>query len=195
MFARTALRSALRQTSRRSYATGSHHTTVTPPKSDLPWIVVSAAVTIPLVYTLTSPPEVVKHTLHNVTSPSKEDHPAPASRKAPASASDEERANHESSHRQAAESDKEEATTPVAADAPEKSEVVKKAEEKLENEDIPKPSDLTANPESSVEDKERVKSEQPYRQKKIENEIKESKIEETKAELAEKEEKDEEKEE
>ncbi|GAA5841786.1 hypothetical protein JCM3766R1_005570 [Sporobolomyces carnicolor] len=189
MFARNALRSALRQTSRRSYATGSSH--ATPQKSDLPWVVVSAAVTIPLVYTLTSPPEVVKHTLHNVTSPSKEDHPAPASRKAPASASDEERANHESSHRQADASDREEATTPVAADAPEKSEVVKVAEEKLEKEDIPTPSDLKANPESSVDDKERVKSEQPYRQDKIVNEIKQSKIEETKQEFAEKEEKSE----
>jgi hypothetical protein len=109
---------------------------------------------------LASPPEAVKHTLHSATSPSKEDHPAPASRKAPASASDEERANHESSHRTAEASDKEEATTPVAADAPEKSEVVKIAEEKLEKEDVPKPSDLTANPQSSVEDKERVKSEQ-----------------------------------
>ncbi|GAA5906069.1 uncharacterized protein JCM6883_002542 [Sporobolomyces salmoneus] len=192
MFARNALRTALRQTSRRSYATGSH-SGPQPKSSDLPWIVASAAVTIPLIYTLTSPPEAVKHTLHHVTSPSKEDHPAPASRKAPESASDEERAQHESSHRQAAESDKEEATTPVEADAPEKSEVVKKAEEKLEKEDIPKPSDLKANPESSVDDKERVKSEQPYRQDKIVNEIKESKIEETKQEMSE--EKDEKKEE
>ncbi|GAA6064015.1 hypothetical protein JCM10212_005498 [Sporobolomyces blumeae] len=180
MFARTAARSALRQASRRSYATG-HHSTVTPAKSDLPWVVGSAIVTIPLVYTLTSPPDAFKH----ATSPSKPDHPAPASHKAPASASAEERAQHEATPATAAESDREEASTPVAADAPPKSDVVEIAEQKLEQEDVPKPSDLTANPESSVTDKEDVKSEQPYRQKKIHDEIKESKIEETKQEMAE----------
>ncbi|GAA5930173.1 uncharacterized protein JCM15063_004734 [Sporobolomyces koalae] len=184
MFARTALRSALRQTSRRSYSAGSHSTSsVVPPKSDLPWVVVSAAVTIPLIYTLTSPPEVVKHTLHNVTSPSKEDHPAPASRKAPESASADERKSHEATPETAEKSDKEEATTPVAADAPEKSEVEKIAEEKVEQEDVSSPADTTANPESSVTDKENVKAEQPYRQEKEKNVLKESKIEETKQEL------------
>ncbi|GAA6010617.1 hypothetical protein JCM11491_002995 [Sporobolomyces phaffii] len=184
MFARNALRTALRQSSRRTYSSGAHHTSVTPPKSDLPWVIVSAAVTIPLIYTLTSPPEAVKHTLHNVTSPSKDDHPAPAARKAPESASIEERKNEEATPETAAESDKDEASTPVAADAPDKSDVEKIADEKVEQEDIPKPSDLTANPESSVTDKENVKSEQPYRQDKIKQVVKESKIEETKQELA-----------
>jgi len=143
MFARTAFRSAARQASRRTYSSAPH-SSVVPPKSDLPWVLVSAAVTIPLVYTLTSPPEAVKHTMHNITSPSKEDHPAPASRKAPESASMEERKQHEATPETAAASDKEEAHTPVDADAPEKSEIKKIAEKKVEEEGVPTPSDITA---------------------------------------------------
>ncbi|POY75475.1 hypothetical protein BMF94_1377 [Rhodotorula taiwanensis] len=79
--ARTSFRQSRQTFARRSYATG-HHTSTTPQKSDMPWVIGSALVFIPLFFTLTSPPGV--HAQVQATSPHKEEHQAdvPAVRKA-----------------------------------------------------------------------------------------------------------------
>ncbi|TNY20374.1 glucosyltransferase [Rhodotorula diobovata] len=85
MFARTAARNAFRQ-ARQTMVRQSrgmahnHHTGVGPAKSDLPWIVGSGLVFVPLFFSLTSPPEALKH----ATSPAHPDkhQDVPASTKA-----------------------------------------------------------------------------------------------------------------
>lgn len=82
---RAAARSSFRQSrqavARRSYVTG-HHTSAMPQKSDMPWVIGSALVFVPLFFSLTSPPGV--HAQTHATSPNKEGlhEDVPAARKA-----------------------------------------------------------------------------------------------------------------
>ncbi|GAA5871616.1 hypothetical protein JCM3774_006312 [Rhodotorula dairenensis] len=117
---RAAARSSFRQSrqavARRSYVTG-HHTSTLPQKSDMPWVIGSALVFIPLFFSLTSPPGV--HAQTHATSPNKEGlhEDVPAARKATPA---EEPADKESSPSAAAaaSADKGEDVTDAAAEAP-----------------------------------------------------------------------------
>lgn len=79
--ARSSFRSSRQAVARRTYVTG-HHTSAMPQKSDMPWVIGSALVFIPLFFSLTSPPGV--HAQTHATSPTKEGlhEDVPASRKA-----------------------------------------------------------------------------------------------------------------
>lgn len=79
--ARSSLRSSRQAVARRTYVTG-HHTSAMPQKSDMPWVIGSALVFLPLFFSLTSPPGV--HAQTHATSPMKEGlhEDVPAARKA-----------------------------------------------------------------------------------------------------------------
>ena len=79
--ARSSFRSSRQAVARRTYVTG-HHTSAMPQTSDMPWVIGSALVFVPLFFSLTSPPGV--HAQTHATSPTKEGlhEDVPAARKA-----------------------------------------------------------------------------------------------------------------
>ncbi|GAA6037460.1 hypothetical protein JCM8097_008198 [Rhodosporidiobolus ruineniae] len=187
MFARSAARSTLRQTfARRAYATG-HHTSVTPPKSDLPWIIGSALIFTPLFFSLTSPPAVVKH----ITSPNKKEHQeaVPATLKATEAQSAEEQ---EPSPKDAAKAEeeqkpeeKQDEKVEEKAPAQENKDASNVEQGKDEDKEAAKPvgaavADPEDKKEGSAEAKEGAKQKQPKQQEKVEGAIEESKEEEAK---------------
>ncbi|GAA5850412.1 hypothetical protein JCM9279_001407 [Rhodotorula babjevae] len=190
MFARTAFRTGARQvrqqTARQTRGMAhNHHTGVAPAKSDLPWIIGSALVFVPLFFSLTSPPEMMKH----ATSPAHPDkhHDVPASRVATES---EDPADKEPSpsHAAAAEANKneEESHSDAAEAQPEQEgkDEDKVAEgKKADVEDAPTPANAATDEEkleATPEAKAAAKESQPGKQEKISSAIAESKEEESK---------------
>ncbi|GAA5830040.1 hypothetical protein JCM11251_006852 [Rhodosporidiobolus azoricus] len=154
--------------------------------SDLPWIIGSALVFIPLFITLTSPPAIAKQ--HHVTSPNKPEHAEriPATLKATESEPAEDKEPSPADAEEASEKEEEkepeqaEKAAPSQEGKPEKDEG-KKEEEKEEAKPV---GDNVATQEQRMEAtpeaKEGAKQKQPKQQEKVENAIEESKQEEAK---------------
>ncbi|BGP43537.1 hypothetical protein JCM10450v2_007704 [Rhodotorula kratochvilovae] len=191
MFARTAARTTLRQArqtplrqSVRGYAAPGHHTSVTPPKSDLPWIIGSALVFVPLFFSLTSPPEALKH----ATSPSHPDkhQDVPASTKATKAEAPEDKESSPSAAADAEEKkEAEEAGDAEKAQPEQEDKDEDKVEEgkKEDTNDAPTPKDSASHEEKkegTPEAKAAAKEAQPGKQEKMNDAIAESKEEESK---------------